>query len=173
MSSSQIITQQWSALVQLYKGLNEFGFSEKISEDGRVKQAEFVSTHFILIVGVDQLMQEISVIWLDPKKRTTIPEPLLGLCYFSKNIETLIARYSSTDLISQHKTTLALYRENPFIISSSSWQSEPSFCRALQAVNEWMWSELRILKLWEFERALHALRTPDADAKAELWNLTL
>ena len=172
MSDSQMVTQQWLALVKLYQGLSEFGFSEKISDDGRIKQAEFASTHFILFVGVDQLMQEISIFWLDSKKRTKISEPLLGLCYFSKDINSLIARYWSTDLISQHKTTLALYQENPFFISSNCWQVDPSFCTALQLVNEWMWSELRILKVWEFERALHALRTSDADAKAELWKLT-
>jgi hypothetical protein len=155
------MTQQWLNLIQLYGGLTEFGFSEGMPrlDDGRVRRAQFLSANFVLVVGIDELMQEISVFWLDTKTNTAIPEPLLGLCYFFGDIETLIARYPSPmNLLDRHRTTMDLYRENPVIISTNAWMSDPGFCDALKAVNEWMWKEFRVLEPWEFERALHALR---------------
>ncbi|AXI83693.1 hypothetical protein FUT69_11280 [Xylella taiwanensis] len=173
----ETVEKDWLRVVQCYRKLAEFGFVESYPVDprGRLKEAEFSSKHFIFVIGVDLLLKEPYGQTLDTDTRMMVPEQELALCYFLPEIDSLIARYEGKDTIEQSfDVTLALYRENPWVIHSKAWTLDQEFLDAIKKTQQWVYKEMEMedelkpLKPWEFERKLHSYRKPETQIPSEV-----
>ncbi|AXI84391.1 hypothetical protein FUT69_11465 [Xylella taiwanensis] len=176
----ETVEKYWLKQVECHRKFAEFGFVESYPVDprGRLKEAEFSSKHFIFVIGIDLLLNEPYGQTLDADTRMTVPELGLALCYFLPEIDTLIARYEGNryegkDNIEQYfDVTVALYRENPWVIHSKAWTLDQEFLDAIKKTQQWVYNEMRggmrPLKRWEFKRRLHSYRKPETQIPSEV-----
>ncbi|AXI84382.1 hypothetical protein FUT69_03625 [Xylella taiwanensis] len=172
---SPTVEKDWLKQVACHRKFAEFGFVEShpVHPHGRVKEARFSSKHFIFVISIDLLLNEQSGQTLDADTRMTVPELGLALCYFLPEIDSLIARYEAAKNVEQYfDVTVALYRENPWVIHSKAWTLDQEFLDAIKKTEQWVYKEMHgkthPLKPWEFERKLHSYRKPETQIPSEV-----
>ncbi|AXI83713.1 hypothetical protein FUT69_11335 [Xylella taiwanensis] len=172
---SLTVEKEWLRVVECHRKLAEFGFVESHPVDprGRLKKARFSSKNFIFVIGIDLLLNEQSGQTLDADTGMTVPTLGSALCYFLPEIDSLIARYEGKDTIEQSfDVTVALYRENPWVIHSKAWTLDQEFLDAIKKTEQWVYKEMHgkthPLKQWEFERKLHSYRKPETQIPSEV-----
>lgn len=163
MTESKTLQLQCIELKRIYQDLCDFGYKmeDESQSDARLQKATFKSTKFQVTISLDILLNELFVFWyvIEPNQslqnKTTCPEPVLGVLFFSNGVEEILSKYElSTDIVSTHEITMNLYKRFPFFIQNNSWTADLGFCKALNSVNEWMYQEQRLLNRWEYENKL-------------------
>lgn len=160
MSQIPLLTQEFSERVNAFKGLNKFGFTEKIiSNDDKIKEIHFESSLFVCIIALDFLRGEIHSFWRLTGSKKIIPDPMLALCYFSLSLDDIINQYNRVGAEKDRfSITLELYSKNSWIFSSVAWVHNEEFIEAIRKTDEWAWSEFRPLNKWEYEKVLCGLK---------------
>lgn len=114
-----------------------YGFQETLYHDARVNISTFESTTLILKIGLDLVLQEVSMIWLSAKSNKAVPSPFLAICFFSNEIDSVIAEaYKSKDATEQITSLLRLIEMNPWVILTDEWMSNPQLLAAVENAND-------------------------------------
>lgn len=145
--------------ISIARKLIDIGFREiKISDDERIKETLFESDLFQFYVTIDLLREETSFRWKRKGSHQIIPNPVLGICFFSENPDVILDRYEYTNGNDNFKVTIELYVENSWVFSSYRWLENEEFNNAINEADKWSWKESRLLKPGEYERKLISLK---------------
>lgn len=150
------IKENFTKIVNSARELTDFCFNEiNISDDEKIKQTIFESNFFRLYISLDLLREELHVFWKRKGSHEIIPDPIYGICFFSKNTKEIL--HDLEDSLSENErfsVVMKIYKENYWVFSSYEWLENPDFIMAINNTDAWAFREFRALKPGEYEKVL-------------------
>lgn len=154
------VIELWQGLRVVYKQLEAHGYREHLSEDdARLWLSVFKSDIFSVKIGLDLLLQEISVIWLLTKSGRAIPSPFLAVCFFAEDIESVLSEaYKPVETIGEAASILKVMESHSWALVTDGWTKDGAFLTALEETESWAILNQGQLEKGEFERYLNRCR---------------